>query len=65
MLVFPFFHLLRASLAGILGGKNVGTPSEFFGVAVGVGGVGGIKGDDICLLIHCNKSFQAIAALPW
>ena len=26
MLVFPFFHLLRTFLAGILGGKNVGTP---------------------------------------
>src|SRR5436190_21918930 len=26
ILVFPFFHLLKAFLAGILGGKNVGTP---------------------------------------
>src|SRR5947209_6766242 len=30
MLVFPFFHLLRAFLVGILGGKNVGTPSTSF-----------------------------------
>ena len=27
MLVFPFFHLLRAFLVGILGEKNVGTPN--------------------------------------
>src|SRR5437763_16612385 len=28
LLVSPFFHLFRAGLAGLLGGKNVGTPGS-------------------------------------